>query len=473
MTVKPTRTPPRPRLVVRTGAVALTGLLLAGGLAATAHADQWRDDQYWLEEYGFTEAWETTEGEGITIAVIDTGVDSSHPDLTEQFAGGTDVSTLGASDGTQPLGVDPDHGTMVASLIAGHGNNLEEIAKAEEFNEELARAEEEAEDEDEDSDDDADESPSPSPTPRDVPDPGPGDHGILGVAPAAQLLSVSVYLGDDPAAPTPEEQIPQAVKWAVDNGADVINISLSSSAQDWPLSWDEAFLYAEENDVVVVAAAGNRGSGTMTVGAPATIPGVLTVAGLDQNGAASWDSSTEGITIGVAAPADPLVGALPDGGYRRWAGTSGAAPIVAGLAALIRSEYPDMPAHQVIHRILETAHDAGDAGIDPVYGHGIIDAAAAVNADVATVDRNPMDSISEWIRVHRRAEVEPPETSNSPVPPSASPDTSVPTEVPVAADVTDPRAGIQPAVLFSAGGLALVLAVVALVLLLRSRRTTS
>lgn len=461
--------------VLRAGAALTAALLVAGGLAAPAQADQWRDEQYWLEDYGFTEAWEKTEGEGVTVAVIDTGVDASHPDLTDQFAGGTDVSTLGSSDGTQPLGVDPDHGTMVASLIAGHGNNLEEIAEAEQFNEELAEAEAEAE-EDSDGDDedsDSDDEPSPSPTPREVPEPGPGDHGIRGVAPAAQLLSVSVYLGDDPAAPTPEEQIPQAVKWAVDNGADVINISLSSSAQDWPLSWDEAFLYAEENDVVVVAAAGNRGSGTMTVGAPATIPGVLTVAGLDQNGAASWDSSTEGITIGVAAPADPLVGALPDGGYRRWAGTSGAAPIVAGLAALIRSAHPDMPAHQVIHRILETAHDAGEAGTDPVYGHGIIDAAAAVNADVATVDRNPMDSISEWIRVHRRAEVEPPETSSSAQPPTTSPDTSVPTELPVAAEVSDPRAGIQPVVLFIAGGLTLLLVLTAVVLLVRSRRSTS
>ena len=70
--------------------------------------------------------------------------------------------------------------------------------------------------------------------------------------------------------------------WLVDQGADVINISLASSAQDWPESWDDAFLYAEEQDVVVVVAAGNRASGSNVVGAPATIPGVLTVAGLDK-----------------------------------------------------------------------------------------------------------------------------------------------------------------------------------------------
>ena len=80
------------------------------------------------------------------------------------------------------------------------------------------------------------------------------------------------------------DQIAEAIRWSVDNGADVINLSLTTNTPDWDESWDDAFLYAFEHDVVVVVAAGNRGSGTTRVGAPATIPGVLTVAGVDPHG---------------------------------------------------------------------------------------------------------------------------------------------------------------------------------------------
>ena len=97
----------------------------------------------------------------------------------------------------------------------------------------------------------------------------------------------------------------------MDNGARVINISLGSTTPEWPQSWDAAFLYAEQKDVVIVAAAGNRIGGNLQVGAPATIPGVLTVAGLDRKGAASVDSSSQGISIGVAAPAENLLGGCP------------------------------------------------------------------------------------------------------------------------------------------------------------------
>ncbi|MDI3330424.1 MAG: S8 family serine peptidase [Micrococcus sp.] len=416
-----------------------------------AAADEWRDRQYWLEEYGFRQAWERTRGEGVTVAVIDTGIDATHPDLTGQVTGGTDVSGAGSPDGTRPVGPMPGHGTLVASVLAGHGHHgVDGPART----------------------------PSPSvggtatgpagPTagPADPATPAstptltasatePGPDGIVGVAPEVELLSVSVNLGaDHPNGPTPEDQIAEAVTWAVDQGADVINMSLGSTRQDWPESWDRAFLHAEENDVVIVAAAGNRASGVMTAGAPATIPGVLTVAGLSPDGTASRDASTEGISIGVAAPADPLVGAVPGGGWERWQGTSGAAPLVAGLAALVRSAHPEMPAHQVIHRILATARDAGVPGEDPVYGHGIIDAAAAVSAEVEQVDRNPMNTIAEWIRVHRRAEspTTPPAGT-----PTASPDGPASTPAPAATALpqatapADPAPGLQPALVLGTG----------------------
>src|SRR5690625_139719 len=97
------------------------GIALTMLLATPAVADSWRDDQYWLDDYGFTKAWDTTMGDGVTIGVIDTGIDSSHQDLTGQVAGGFDASGTGETNGTTPMGPDPNHGTMVASLIAGHG----------------------------------------------------------------------------------------------------------------------------------------------------------------------------------------------------------------------------------------------------------------------------------------------------------------------------------------------------------------
>src|SRR5690606_11244628 len=168
-----------------------------------------------------------------------------------------------------------------------------------------------------------------------------------------------------------------------------INMSLTRNTLEWPTSWDDAFLYAFDNDVVVVAAAGNRGSGTSQVGAPATMPGVLTVGGLDRNGEASWDASSQGITIGVSAPSEELVGVSQGGSYVSWEGTSGATPIVAGVAALVRAAHPDLDAANVIHRITATAVSVGGDEVSPIYGHGLLDAVAAVTATVPRVDSTP------------------------------------------------------------------------------------
>jgi len=330
-------------------AVATAALLALG--AAPASADSIRNREYWLSEYTISQAWNTTKGAGVTIAIIDTGVDGSHSDLSGAVVGGADFSGQGAANGQKPVGESSDHGTMVASLAAGRGHG--------------------------------------------------SGAGIIGAAPEASILAISVGFGDS--AVDSDEQIAQAVRWAVDNDADVINMSLTRNTLDWPESWDDAFLYAMEKDVVVIAAAGNRGSGTSVVGAPATMPGVLTVAGVDRNGAASFDASSQGITIGVAAPSEELVGATPGNGYVLWDGTSGASPIVAGVAALVRAAHPELDAANVINRIVRTAKDAGATGVDPIYGYGRLDAAAAVTASVPTVTDNPMGSLADWITLYRRA----------------------------------------------------------------------
>jgi type VII secretion-associated serine protease mycosin len=319
------------------------------GAATAAHADSIRDREYWLSDYGFTSAWGTTKGAGTTVAVIDTGVDGSVADLQGAVVGGTDESGLGSPDGQTPVGDSPDHGTMVASLIAGRGTGA--------------------------------------------------DSGAIGVAPAASILSISVALGAGSVGS--DDQIARAVKWAVDNGADVINMSLTRNSLDWPQSWDDAFSYAFAHDVVVVAAAGNRASGTTEVGAPATIPGVVAVAGVDRNGNASFDASSQGITIAVAAPSEQLVSVVPGGGYVLWDGTSGATPIVSGLAALIRSAHPELDANDVINRLIATATPKGDPVPGPIYGYGLIDAAAAVTASVPHVDANPVGDLAAWIATYR------------------------------------------------------------------------
>ena len=326
--------------------------LLVALVPQAASADPVRDRQYWLNDYGFTKAWKLSQGEGVKVAVIDTGIDSSHPALESAIVGGTDVSGLGSADGLTPVGQNSYHGTMVASLIAGRGNP----------------------------DDDA--------------------SGILGTAPKAQLLSVSMAFGVEGV--DTDSQVAEGIIWAVDNGAQVINLSLTRNSVSWPESWDKAFLYAFENDVVIVAAVGNRLDGTEQVSAPATIPGVIAVAGVDINANASELSSTSGFTIGVTAPSEDLVAAYPGGEYRIWSGTSGAAPIVSGMVALIRSMYPEMDAANVVNRVIQSAIKNGFETYSSSYGYGLIDAEAALKIDLEEVSENPLGSLSEWITLYRQ-----------------------------------------------------------------------
>ncbi len=378
----------------RLGAVLTLGLIvvLAGGTvvvdAPPASADQARDLQYWLNDYGFSQAWKTTKGAGVTVAVIDTGVDASVPELTGVVTGGTDVSGLGSSNGQTPVGEGSEHGTLVASLLAGRGTGV-----------------------------------------------GSAD-GVIGVAPEASILAVSVGFGSTSSPVSNDDQIAQGIRWAVDNGADVINMSLTRNTLDWPESWDEAFLYAFEHDVVVVAAAGNRGSGTTEVGAPATIPGVLTVAGVDRNKKASFDASSQGITISVAAPSEKLVGVVPGGGHVQWDGTSAAAPIVSGLVALVRAAYPRLNAAGVMNRVIATANADGHDVPSPIYGNGLINAAAAMTAKVADpTNETPTELLKAWIHLHRRV--------NSVA--SPEPDPSLETPIPAIADPVPPGPDLSTA----------------------------
>jgi len=426
------------RLLAAIAAAAVVTTLVAGApamaQAATPEAtppggaDPVRSAEYWLSDYGIAKAWQTTRGAGVKIAIIDTGIGRGSSEFDGAVSAGTDVSGAGAPDGRTPVGaVDADHGSWVASLAAGRGT-------------------------------------------------GP-DAGVIGVAPEAQLLSVSVGFGSS-ATRSFADQIVDAIHWSVDHGADVINMSLTTNVPDWPESWDEAFQYAFDHDVVVVVAAGNRGSGTTKVGAPATIPGVLTVGGVDRSGKASVDASTQGITIGVSAPSEELVGVSADGTVVSWDGTSGAAPIVAGIAALVRSAHPDLDADNVINRIVKTAHAVG---VDPadklLYGYGLVDAAAAVSADVPAVSANPMGSLKDWVHLYRRAQSAPlptePETSVE-VPPLPKADAATRASSPLLPDRDTVLYGTLPLTLLTAAAILVALGVTAAVRRIRlASRTPS
>ena len=221
-----------------------------------------RSREYWLDDYGIRDAWATTHGAGVTIAIIDTGIDSGVARTRGAVVGGTDVSGIGVARRAAPGRRgrrEARHAGRLARRRPRHRQRLRRHRL------------------------------------------GAAGVAALGVGRLRRVRRA------------PTTQIAEAVRWAVDNGADVINMSLTRNTLDWPESWDDAFLYAFEHDVVVVAAAGNRGSGTIEVGAPATMPGVLTVAGRRPEGTASFDASTQGITIGVAAPSEDLVGVSPAG----------------------------------------------------------------------------------------------------------------------------------------------------------------
>ncbi|MEV0901204.1 type VII secretion-associated serine protease mycosin [Actinoplanes sp. NPDC049802] len=300
---------------------------------ASVRADQWQ-----VQALNLTEAWNYSDGAGITVAVIDSGVDAHHPDLDGQVLPGLDLVDRKGDGESDPVG----HGTSVSALIAGRSDD---------------------------------------------------QHGVIGIAPKSKILPVRVL--DEENRYDDALIVAKGLRWAVDHGAKVVNLSLGGSGSSATLA--AAIDYAFAKDVVVVACTGNAtGTATATtprsgVWYPAREPGVIAVGGLDRDGEGIWSGSVTGKETVVTAPANDLVGARP-GGYWKVQGTSFASPMVAATAALIRSRWPDMPAGEVVNRIIKTAQDRGDPGRDPEFGFGLVDPVAALTADVPQVIGNPLDT---------------------------------------------------------------------------------
>ncbi|WHM39582.1 type VII secretion-associated serine protease mycosin [Streptomyces sp. BPTC-684] len=319
-----------PRRAAALAAAASLALLLP---AAPAHADAIRDRQWELAAMHTQQAWRTTKGKGITVAVLDTGVDATHPDLAGQVLTGKDLVGFGAGRGSRDWA---RHGTAMAGIIAGHGH-------------------------------------------------GPGSQdGVLGIAPEAKILPVRVILeSSDPARKKARESrggaLAEGIRWAADHGADVINLSLgddSASAHPEP-SEDAAIQYALSRGAVVVASAGNGGEQGDHVSYPAAYPGVIAVAAVDKYGTHAAFSTRRWYAT-VSAPGVDVVIADPDRKYYEGWGTSAASAFVSGAVALVRAAHPGLSPAQIKTLLADTARNAPRGGRDDARGYGTVDPAAAL-----------------------------------------------------------------------------------------------
>ena len=269
--------PLRRAVAIAVAGSAALAVLAAGSAAQAAAPPEVRAaEQAQLRAIGVTAAWQVTRGSGVTVGVLDSGVDPTVPDLAGSVTVGPDYT-----QGADPPGYQPPHlhGTYIASLIAGHGS-------------------------------------------------GPGDTaGVIGVAPAARILSVRVILDDqEPGFANYNDNsayadaIGNGIRYAVGHGVEVINMSLGGETPSRDLR--AAVGYAIAHGVVVVSAAGNSGMDTRgytPYSYPASFPGVISVAALDATGHRALFSD-QNASVVLSAPGVNVVGAGPDGSYLvgRW-----------------------------------------------------------------------------------------------------------------------------------------------------------
>jgi type VII secretion-associated serine protease mycosin len=331
------------------GCTALTASLVVLPGAA-ARADTIRVDQQWvLNMMNVPAAWQLTQGGGVTVAVIDSGVNPRVSDLDGSVITGPDYTGVSTKTSNPNWGV---HGTWMATLIAGHGHNG-------------------------------------------------GDDGVIGVAPHAKILSIRVI--PDRADPhygrysheqeqNIQSSLARGIDYAVRHGAQVISMSIGYTAPNGAVKQALADAYA--HGVVVVASAGNSGapggtsdSGPAPESFPADYPGVISVGAVNAAGAVAGFSS-ENLSVLVAAPGVSVPAQGRDGQYWWVSGTSPACALVAGVAALIKSSYPDLPPNLVLSALTTTTTNRPAGGYNNQVGFGIVDADAAL-AEAAKLVGDP------------------------------------------------------------------------------------
>jgi subtilisin family serine protease len=290
------------------------------------------DGEWWFAAWQIPKVWQAgARGQGVTVAVIDTGVQADWPELSGVVLAGTDFQGGdGRTDRSQQIsGNDNGHGTAMAIDIAGQG----------------------------------------------------GPSGLVGVAPEARILPVqrrNTDLG-----------VGEQIRWAVDHGAKVINLSYFVSG---PCSEDDqaAVRYAIDHGAVVVTAAGNDGATSEHgIGRPMNCLGVLAVSAID-NQLQVWSKSDRGPFVSVAAPGVHIRDVTLARQRAHADGTSDSAALTSGAIALVWSKYPQLTNRQVVARLLATTRDLGAPGKDDLFGYGGVRPYQAVTTDVPADAANPI-----------------------------------------------------------------------------------
>ena len=325
-------------------AMATAGVAAAAPAAPVAPADSVRDGQLWaLNMMDVPAAWDAgNEGQGVTVAVLDSGVAPGVSDLDGSVVSGPDLTGVSTPPGSPDWG---QHGTWMASVIAGHGHGVD------------------------------------------------GDDGILGAAPKAKILSVRVIPDrNDPGYTTYEREqesrvqdsLAKGIRYAVDHGADVISMSIGYSSPS--ASVRSALQYAYGHGVAVVASSGNSGdtssaskNGYAPLKFPADYPGVIGVAAVSSAGSVAGFSS-DNLSVEVAAPGVNISAQGRDGQYWLVTGTSPACALVAGVAALIKAKYPGLAPDLLAKALTSTTHYRPEGGYDQKVGFGTVNASAALTA---------------------------------------------------------------------------------------------
>lgn len=336
--VSPTRVITR---VLATGAV-LIGVGTAA--AAPAAAQSIRAQQWHINAMRLDDAWKYSKGQGITVAVVDTGVEPSASGLAGKVLAGKDFAPV---KGTAQDPLDP-HGTGIASLIASSGV---------------------------------------------------GATGPIGVAPAAKILPVRVddsLDGDNTeTAPALRAEVSNAIRYAADSSAKIINISLALDQTGSDLT--SAVAYAEAKGKLIVAGVGNRGDTTNAVLYPAALPGVVGVSAFDEKGH-STTFAERGPQVALSAAGVDMFHACSGGtGFCKTSGTSDSTALASGSAALVWAKHPDWTADQVIRVLINTAgHPTGGAKRDDVVGYGAVRPRVALETpgDPGPANVNPLIAAS-------------------------------------------------------------------------------
>jgi hypothetical protein len=341
---------------VRVAAVAL-GFVAAMVPAGAARADVIRDNEWHLRYLSVAEANEHTRGEGVTVAVLDRGIDRAHADLagavldpvyvttgTASAASARPTATpsttpspsdqVGAATVDGAVGVDPDgHGTALAGIIAGQGHGPEH-----------------------------------------------GD-GVIGVAPAARVLPVVL---DTPAGREPSaDELAAGIEAAIAQRTAVIVIGYSVPGSERLL---QAVRDAQAADAIIVAADGDQPGGEFEP-YPAAYDGVLAAIPLTRAGDVRVQS-TSGRRLGLGVPGFQIM--TTNNGNRYRIDDGSASPgILAGAVALLRSAYPGVRAAEIVRRLTLTAVDTGPAGADPENGLGRLDLIQALTRRLPTPSPSP------------------------------------------------------------------------------------